>query len=399
MNVNKYLLGGGKNECCGCSACQQVCPRKCITLSEDEDGFVYPSVDNTSCVECGLCAQVCPYTHSFDPRKPITVYASMHTDEGIRLNSSSGGVFTALAEYVINKGGVIFGAMFSDKWEVTHGYVDSLDDLYRLRGSKYVQSSMDNTYKEIGQFLKQGVSVLFSGTSCQILGLKNYLGKDWKNLLWTVEVVCHGVPSPLVWRNYLTTVDSLNLGIESISFRDKKVGWANFHLSIRSNGGIGLLSQSCSTNSYLKAFLHNLTLRPSCFYCPAKGGRSGADIAIADFWGIDGVRPDLNDDKGISAVLCYSQEGNALVKLLPLNNYETTYANVFKMNRSVECSYNKPKLYDEFWKCYHSEGLDCLDGILKRMQPSLFSRIMNFVIRRIHHIKVKMTILTNRKNN
>ena len=191
-----------KKDCCGCSACVQRCPKQCITLKEDNEGFLYPIVDKKTCIDCGLCEKVCPILHQGEPQKPLKVYAAKNLNEEIRRQSSSGGIFTLLAEQVIQEGGVVFGARFDENWEVKHDYTETIEGLAVFRGSKYVQSRIEDNYKKAEEFLKQGRKVLFSGTPCQIAGLKRFLRKEYEELL-TVDFVCHGVPSPGVWRKYL----------------------------------------------------------------------------------------------------------------------------------------------------------------------------------------------------
>ena len=189
-------------DCCGCWACIQVCPKKCINMSEDNEGFLYPGIDLSLCINCGLCEKVCPVIHQGKERNPLKVYAAKSCNERIRLESSSGGVFTLLAEKIITSGGVVFGARFDSNWEVVHDCVESIDALSALRGSKYVQSRIEDTFKKAECCIKEGREVLFCGTPCQISGLKLFLRKEYDNLI-AVDFICHGVPSPGVWRQYL----------------------------------------------------------------------------------------------------------------------------------------------------------------------------------------------------
>lgn len=191
-----------KKECCGCSACASVCPKNCITMSEDSEGFLYPHVDESVCIDCHLCERVCPMINHGKDREPLAVYAAKNSNETIRMQSSSGGIFTLLAERVIDEGGVVFGASFNDRWEVVHDHVETKEELAKFRGSKYVQSKIGDNYRKVKLFLSEGRNVLFSGTPCQISGLKKYLRKDYDNLL-AVDFICHGVPSPGVFRTYL----------------------------------------------------------------------------------------------------------------------------------------------------------------------------------------------------
>ncbi len=194
-----------KQDCCGCWACVQVCPRQCISMHEDEEGFLYPKVDVSACMACGLCDKVCPEINQSKPKRPQNVYAAINPDNAIREQSSSGGIFTMLAERTIESGGVVFGARFDEKWDVVHDYTETVDGLAAFRGSKYVQSRIGECYRQAGQFLKAGREVMFSGTPCQIAGLKKYLQREYDNLL-AVDVVCHGVPSPKVRRVYLKDI-------------------------------------------------------------------------------------------------------------------------------------------------------------------------------------------------
>ena len=331
-----------KEKCCGCESCVQACPQKCISFDEDGEGFRYPRVDMEKCVNCGLCENVCPVLHRRKKFLPTIVYAAKNPDELVRSSSSSGGVFSLLAELVIKKGGVVFGARFDEKWNVVHSYAETAEDMVAFRTSKYVQSRIGDSFKICKNFLDDGREVLFSGTSCQIAGLKRFLRKDYDNLL-TVDVICHGVPSPKVWREYLSEIkenalegvknsvssslippiserDALSrwdrAEIKGISFRDKRTGWKkySFALTLAKPSGDGkqntvLLSHIHREDAYMMAFIRNLILRPSCHHCPAKGGQSGADISLADFWNIEQLMPNINDDKGVSMVMIHSEKG------------------------------------------------------------------------------------------
>lgn len=274
--------------------------------------------------------KLCPFNKDIPAKEPIKIFAAKNLDDGVRMHSSSGGIFSLLAEKVIRQGGIVYGAMFGDSWEVKHGYVDSLEEMSLLRGSKYVQSHMEECFKSIKENLKNKL-VLFSGTPCQVLGLKLFLGKEYANLL-TVDFVCHGVPSPKVWRKYLeetiaywsegkksvsSHLDSEKKVIEKIEFRSKLTGWKKYSFAITLSEMTTdgekksvLLSSIFYENSYMQAFLSNLSLRPSCYQCKCKNGRSKSDLTIADFWGADQYLPEMDDDKGISTLIINSQRGN-----------------------------------------------------------------------------------------
>lgn len=211
--------------CCGCSACVNVCTKKCITMKEDKLGFFYPVCDNNQCNNCGLCTKVCPAIHKGKPSKAPYAWGGYSSNQEIRKGSSSGGIFSILAKLVIDNGGVVFGAAFSnDNRQIQHVCIDNADDLYKLRGSKYVQSNIGNTYSQVRKFLENDRSVMFSGTPCQIDGLRLYLGKDYDNLL-TVEVICHGVPSPKIYKKYINYIEKkLGSTVKGVFFRDELGG-------------------------------------------------------------------------------------------------------------------------------------------------------------------------------
>lgn len=300
-----------KHNCCGCGACVQKCPKTCISLQEDNEGFLYPQVDTVTCIDCGLCEKVCPILNTFEKRKPAGAIAAINHDEEIRKNSSSGGIFTMLAEKVINEGGVVFGARFNKEWEVCLDYTDSIEGLAAFRGSKYVQAKVGDIYKQCEIFLKEGRKVLFSGTPCQISGLHHYLRKEYDNLL-TIDFACHGVPSPKVWKNYVKSLQKA-MSLEQVNMRNKSAGWREFNFQIKysSDSKCYELTSPIYDNDYMKAFLCDLILRPSCHDCKVKGFSSNSDITIADYWGIWNIAPEMNDDKGTSLVFIHNERGQS----------------------------------------------------------------------------------------
>ena len=330
-----------KYRCCGCEACVQACPKQCISFDEDEEGFRYPFTNKQSCIECGLCEKVCPVLHEGKPIRPIHVFAAKNISSKEVQDSSSGGIFIVLAKYIISKGGVVFGAKFNEKWDVEHSFAEKEEDLYELMGSKYVQSTIGKSYIDAKKFLAENRFVLFSGTPCQIAGLMHFLGKRYDKLL-TVEVLCHGVPSPRVWRRYLNelkddvwrmknTVSPHSIlsswkakpscggnevKIEGISFRDKRIGWKNYSfvltLSKPSDDGeqkTVSFSQMHRDNAYTKGMLNNIFTRPICYQCPFRSQKSNCDLSLGDFWEIEKTDSRFADNKGTSMVLINSELG------------------------------------------------------------------------------------------
>ena len=362
-----------KKNCCGCSACVQRCPKQCISLVEDNEGFLYPVVDNEICIECGLCEKVCPILNPQDKILPLEVLAAKNPNESERINSSSGGVFILLAREVINRGGVVFGAVFDECWEVHHVYAEKIEDVNPMMGSKYLQSRIEESYKDAESFLNSGREVLFVGTPCQIAGLRSYLrNKNYSNLL-AVDFVCHGVPSPGVWRRYLTETygeydakeqsrlqatagkntvlfQSLNAKspIGDIKFRDKTMsGWKKFRFVVRSKSASKadknsvLSSDIHSDNPFMQGFLSNIYLRPSCYDCKCKNGVNHSDLTIADFWGIQNVASDFDDDKGVGLVLVNTQKGKEYFELLGMDVRKSSLEIVHQFNGVFCKSVNK----------------------------------------------------------
>ncbi len=313
----------------------QRCPKQCISMEEDEEGFLYPHVDATLCTHCGLCERVCPWLNRAEKLPPQEALAVKNRDEAERMASSSGGVFVALSREVLGRGGVVFGAVFDADWEVVHTYAKTLEGVKAMMGSKYVQSRIGNSYREAEAFLKEGREVLFTGSPCQIAGLHSFLRKDYPNLL-SVDFLCHGVPSPGVWRRYLgeafgtrparraavgrNTVLSQSLNslpvLTGIEFRDKKSsGWKKYSFVVRGRSAAKadknsvLLSVRHYENAYMLGFLSDIYLRPSCYGCKCKNGVSHSDLTIADFWGIGRLMPDFDDDNGVGLVLVNTGKG------------------------------------------------------------------------------------------
>lgn len=373
-----------KEDCCGCRACVQKCPKHCISMIEDDEGFSYPIIDKILCINCGMCEKVCPYMNQNSKREPIQILAGKNNDEQIRRRSSSGGIFTALAQYVLSVGGLIFGAKFNDEWEVVHDYTNKIEDLDFFRRSKYVQSNICDTFLKVEEFLKLGKLVLFTGTPCQIHGLNKFLRKEYENLI-TMDFICHGVPSPKVWRMYLEQLEGLDKKcITSISFRDKTEGWRKFSLKINvtnqeGKNGNSFLRESLLSNAYLKGFLANLYLRPSCHHCSSRNLRSGSDITIGDFWGEINTKKEFLDDKGASVILLNSEKGRVLFKSIKENIYteELDYDTVLKSNPSLESSCKVSKLKVKFYEELNKNRID--ETISKLLKPSLLISLKQYI--------------------
>lgn len=321
-----------KSKCSGCHSCYNICPKQCIKMKEDQEGFWYPKVDVEQCIDCGLCEKKCPILNDKKIDNQPQAYACYNKDESIRKESSSGGIFTLLASLVIEKGGIVYGASFNNENMVEHIEIDNVDDLNKLRGSKYVQSKIGNTYSRIKDYLNQGRLIYFSGTPCQIDGLLAFLNKRYDNLVLQ-DIVCHGVPSPKVWKKYL---EQFNIEEDAkISFRDKSTGWDSYSFTIDQKEKFTQLSNQ---NEYMKVFLKNLCLRPSCYDCHSKSLHRNSDITLADFWGIKNICPELYDNKGTSLVFINSKKGKELFENIK-KNIEYKEVNIEEASKYNPSSY------------------------------------------------------------
>ncbi len=352
-------IADNKQDCCGCGACAQGCPKGCIAMRADKEGFLYPEVDKDACTDCGLCEKVCPELNPDAEREPKKVLAAVNKDEQVRLRSSSGGVFYLLAEEFIREGGVVFGARFDENWQVVMDYAETLEGVQAFMGSKYVQARTGKAFIDAKQFLQDGRKVLFSGTPCQIAGLRHFLRKEYDNLL-TVDIVCHGTPSPEVWGRYLDEVLRECGKVKELAFRNKAQGWRKFSFKLAySEEDETLLVQSpAGKNPYMKAFLKDLILRPACYGCKFKSGRSHSDITLADFWGIWNVNPQMDDDKGASMVFINSEKGEEAFRCLTLDTAESDYETAKKYNKACRKSPEPhPKRTEFFARLEASESL------------------------------------------
>lgn len=355
-----------KTKCCGCTACYASCPYDAIRMVEDGLGFKYPQVDMDKCVGCGICDRVCPYKAApYPDAAPIKVYAARNRDESVRRSSSSGAVFPVAAENIFKKDGLVYGAAFADDEasKVVHICASSSEEVKRIYGSKYTQSDMGDCLREIRSQLKQGHTVLFSGTPCQVAGLTSSIGKN-KEKLYTMACACHGVPSPKVWSMYSK---ELKGNAKGISFRDKSTGWKEYKIRI------GEYSSPAFKDPYMRAMLKGLTLRPSCLDCIFKAKSCGSDLLAGDWWGIGKLAPEMDDGKGTSAVLVNSQKGFELIESESLELKEMP-----ALDDAGNGGFNQRSLkaYDPEELVTKLENTDSVYGLLKVMtEDSVMTKI------------------------
>lgn len=297
------------SKCTGCGVCATVCPKNCIEMVPDQEGFRQPIVDAEKCVHCKRCESVCPVLTPIPEQEQPEVWAAKNKNEDVRWESSSGGVFTALAEYVLDAGGVVCAAAYDENFAVFHDFAYSKEDLARFMGAKYTQSQAEQCFPEIKKQLATGIQILFVGTPCQTAGLHSYLGGEHPGLL-LVDMVCHGVPSPKVWKRYVEE-QGAGIPIDKINLRSKATGWSRYSycVEITRQGATSLTPQG--QNWFMRGFVSNLYLRHSCENCPFKGNHRRSEITLGDFWGIWDLAPEFDDDKGVSLLMLRTAKGKA----------------------------------------------------------------------------------------
>jgi len=304
-------------DCCGCGACAAICTSNCIKMLADAEGFLCPQLDTTCCSGCGLCRKVCPWqtTSIISERvSPPQVHAAWHLDKNIRYLSSSGGVFTAFSEQILSAGGAVVGAAFDEGMVVRHILVEDTDGLARLRGSKYVQSEIPTElFSRIDNLLGQDRRILFSGTPCQVAALRNYLGQDHETLL-CCDLICHGVPSPGLFRKHLDSQCKETVPIASFEFRNKKKGWKHFGIK-KTWKDASASFESMYEDPFMASFLRNYCLRGSCYGCKFTTTTRQGDITIADYWGVATKYPEYDrEDRGTSLLLINTTKGQNLLR-------------------------------------------------------------------------------------
>lgn len=373
------MINPGFN-CVACGACEQACALGAIVLTADEFGCLYPKVDAKKCVECGLCERACPLNVARRPVLPDRCYAARTHDKELLAESSSGGVFSELARKVIVDGGCVFGCALV-QCEARMVKAETEMELALMRGSKYVQAVMGTAYHDCRIELGKGRRVLFSGTPCQIAGLKSFLGRDYENLL-TVALICHGVASPRVLKDYLQDVSCRKgMRIEAIAFRDKRVRPGEISVVVRGErDGVGATVVESWSNVYMRAFLDAYSYRESCFSCKFRSGKSGADIVIGDFWGIKNYTDEFSVEDGVSAVLLYSKRGVSAFDALMVEKMEFGYECVAKHNHNLENDARPPALRNEFLE-HVRHGGSLFDFFARLDYVPVWRRVLKFPVR------------------
>lgn len=349
-----------KHDCCGCSACEAICGVKAITLNADSEGFLYPESNLNLCIDCGLCERVCPIikrdTQQCE-KLPIKVFALQNLNKETLLTSSSGGVFAALVQWSLNNKGIIYGVVYDDNFAVVHRGETTKEGALLFRGSKYVQSDLRGVYTKIRRELKSGRNVLFSGVPCQVEGLKSFLMREYDNLT-TVDILCHGVPSPKVFADYVSFIKRHTpVMLESIFMKDKTFGWGYQNLKLVYQRGISEFNTPVS-NLWNKLFYDHVINRPSCHACRFKNLHRAGDISIGDFWGIEKNHPEFLSSQGVSLLLVNSLRGEYIWKSInPQFKYIESDTEKC-MQPVLKESHPEATDRDEFWMEYNEHGFE-----------------------------------------
>lgn len=359
-------------DCCGCTACASVCPARAILMQPDEEGFLYPHMDESLCVGCGACESVCQLKTPRTGSEPIALYAAKNRDLPTRMASSSGGVFSLLAESVEAQGGVIYGAALDEELRVRHLRAEHREEWEAFCVSKYVQSDLGDSYMRVKRDLEEGRKVLFSGTPCQVEGLLRTLEQTDTSRLLTCDVVCHGVPSPLIWGEWLCLAAEKNgRRVRSVDFRAKELtGWHHSSLVVKGENGEILSAGTHSENAFSRMYFRHLIIRPACHRCSYASFQRHADITLGDYWGIEKQFPEFDDDRGVSLVICSSEKGLAAINAVrdrldafPVEKEQCRQPNL--VHRTEEA-----KQRGLFWRLFRRYGLPVAMKVLRIVPAS-----------------------------
>lgn len=368
-----------KVNCVGCYACYNACPTKAITLEEDKEGFKYPKIDKEKCINCGKCERVCPILNQKlkeeNRIKPV-IMAAWSKNEDIRIDSTSGGIFSELAKKVLQEQGVVVGALYTKSWKVEHAIITKESEIEKVRSSKYLQSDINDIYIKIEEYLKKNVKVLMCGTPCQIAGLYNYLNKEYENLI-TCDFICRGVNSPKIFEMYIKHLEQkYKSPIKQIKFKNKKHGWHNFSTKIDFENGKTYIGGRY-TDSYMIGYLqHNAFIRPSCYECKFKGVPKKADITLGDFWGIEKIDQLLDNNKGTSIVMLNNEKAEEFFTSLKDNIFYKRIESkqVYEHNVCANSSVKMTKEREEVFKNIDNMSYEDLSKNFFK-EPNMYKRL------------------------
>lgn len=386
-------MNGYKTDCYGCTACSIKCPKSAVTMVPDNEGFIYPSIDKSKCINCGLCQTVCPYEKNIEMNNNMSAYAFINSNKEDLHDSSSGGAFIAFAKEIIDSEGVVCGCIFDEKLKAIHCITDNLKIVKRMQGSKYVQSDLGIIFTDVKIELDSGRSLLFVGTPCQVAGLKGFLGKDYPNLI-TIDLICHGVPSPKLLSQYIDFEKSNGHVITDICFRDKENnGWASSGtLSLISNGKHKIKHISPYNNGYYNLYyLNNEVSRISCYSCKFATSSRVGDITIGDCWNIDALLPNVDYSNGVSVLLINTEKGHDIFNKIKHCNsvYSISISDAIKGNRNLIMPSNMPAKRKDVYERIQKYGLekviteDCKFQYVRPLVRKMFPKKLKYKIKSI----------------
>ncbi|MBO5179562.1 MAG: Coenzyme F420 hydrogenase/dehydrogenase, beta subunit C-terminal domain [Clostridia bacterium] len=365
------------NKCTGCTACFNICPNNAISILQNEEGFYMPQIDEEKCVNCGLCTKICPVLNTKKNESKNKCFVAFNKDVEARKKSSSGGIFDVLAKNVINSNGIVIGAAFDEKVHLIHKAVSDIRSIEELRGSKYLQSELNDIFKYVKENVEER-QILFVGTPCQVAGLKAFLKKDYNNLI-CVDVICHGTPSPKMFEAYVNEIEKNNNDkLIKYDFRDKSTGWETY-----SNTAI-FKNKKCSelqkNNNYMKLFLSDIALKESCYDCNFKLGNKYSDITLGDFWGVSKFYPEMHNRDGVSAIIINTDKGAEMFENIKneLDYKECKLEEIVAGNPSLAKSAGYPEKRKEFFTDLKQLSFDELSQKYER-KISLLQKIKNKV--------------------
>lgn len=379
--MTEYFLTKDASKCYGCRACEKICSQKAISIESDAEGFLYPVLNEDLCVNCGLCKKVCPYDNAFSGVEPSSVYAIQHKKADVLLDSSSGGMFSLIADYIRENGGAVCGCVFDDDFRAIHTVTEDMSVIEKMRGSKYVQSDTADSFEEIKNRLEKGQSVLFTGTPCQVDGLKRYLQKDYENLI-TLDLICHGVPSPLLLKEYIKTTEKTKGKITGLVFRDKKLnGWnASGSISFIKSGKEKIISTSMFNDSFYHFFMRDSVSRMTCYSCKYATHKRVGDFTMGDYWNIPDIVPEIDYEKGVSVALINTPKAEKILDDVKdrVVLFETDLSSAIKGNGNLSRPSEMPETRKTIYKKIAESGYDAT-----AKKECNFSYVMPFIKRHI----------------
>ncbi|MEY8688213.1 Coenzyme F420 hydrogenase/dehydrogenase, beta subunit C-terminal domain [Bacteroides sp. AN502(2024)] len=382
MQSSKKRIVLPLESCVGCSACMAICPKQCISMQPDNKGFLRPVIDSGICISCKSCLRICQAEGKHTKTLPSTVLAARIIDNGVLSNSSSGGIAWILSKHILQQGGAVYGAAFDENMTVKHIRVENESELYRLQGSKYVQSDITNIYALIKQDLSNGIQVLFIGTPCQVAAIKKVFLNTGKQLL-TCDLICHGVPSPRLFADHIRAIEtSFSKKVADYRFRDKVFGWNyNINRIIFKDGGSSI--HSYWTQCYKRLFFSNYGLRDSCYICKYSSLSRQGDITLGDYWGINQVSDIFKDNKGVSVVFANTSEAKKLMDIIKghCTYIETSLSKALQMQLIMPVQ--RPKRIDAFWNTYYKTSYKetCYKFAGKRIFLTIRNLIKDLIVK------------------